>query len=188
VKETVMTSADEINPAARLGLDVGLAVKEIGRDADIDEELREGIEEVTGHDLLDEDDDATADLVLLWFREGDGDLDDALAHAAELLAAGGDVWLLTPVAGRDGFVEPEDIADAAQAVGLTPTDSVGAGDDWNASRLSAPGEAKAGWTATGAETAADQTGDADDADDIDPVGKPGGGIDDGIEGLGDDDR
>ncbi|MGW0658403.1 DUF3052 family protein [Streptodolium elevatio] len=137
-----MHSGDELNPAVRMGLSPGQTVKEIGRHDDADELVREGMAEATGRDLLDPDDATAADLILLWFREGDGDLEDSLARAAEALETGGDIWLLTPNEGRSGAVPAEDIADAADAVGLTPTDSVAAGSAWNAARLAAPGEAR----------------------------------------------
>ena len=39
---------ERTNPAARLGFQPGQVVQEIGYDDDVDQELREGIEEVTG--------------------------------------------------------------------------------------------------------------------------------------------
>ena len=40
--------------------------------------------------------------MLLWWRDGDGDLVDTLVDALGPLADNGVVWLLTPKAGRDG--------------------------------------------------------------------------------------
>ena len=70
--------------AERLGLKPGQVVQEIGWDEDVDDELRDSIESLTGNELLDEDTDDVVDVVLLWWRDGDGDLFDALtdAHAS----------------------------------------------------------------------------------------------------------
>lgn len=111
---------ERTNPAARLGFEPGQVVQEIGFDDDVDHELREGIESLIGQDLVDEDYDDVADVVLLWFRDEDGDLTDALVDVIGLLEDGGQIWLLTPKTGRDGYVEPSDISDAAQTALLLP--------------------------------------------------------------------
>ncbi|MCX0243678.1 DUF3052 domain-containing protein [Streptomyces sp. NPDC008163] len=134
---------ERTNPAARLGFEPGQVVQEIGYDDDVELELREGIEAITGQDLVDEDYDDIADVVLLWFRDEDGDLTDALVDAIGLLEDGGVVWLMTPKTGRDGYVEPSDINEAAQTAGLAQTKSVNAGKDWSGSRLVTPKAAKA---------------------------------------------
>ena len=77
-------------------------------------------------------------VVLMWWREEDGDLVDALVDALALLADGGYIWLLTPKAGRPGHVEPSDIGEAAPTAGLAQTSTVSAGRDWSGSRLVAP--------------------------------------------------
>ena len=71
--------------------------------------------------------DDVVDVVLLWWRDGDGDLVDALVDALTPLADGGYIWLLTPKAGRDGHVEPSEIGEAAPTAGLSQTSSVSAG-------------------------------------------------------------
>lgn len=124
--------------AARLGLKSDDVVQEIGYDEDCDEGLRAAIETVTGHELLGEDADEVVDCVLLWWREGDGDLVDALVDALVSLTDGGVVWLLTPKAGRPGHVEPEEIGDAAPTAGLMATTTVSAAPDWTGTRLVAP--------------------------------------------------
>jgi hypothetical protein len=113
-------------------------VQEIGHDGDCDDELRASVVAVTGNELVDLDYDDVVDVVLLWWREGDGDLVDALVDALTSLAGGGDVWLLTPKAGRDGHVEPSDISEAAPTAGLSQTTSLSAGRDWSGARLVAP--------------------------------------------------
>ncbi|MFG2827993.1 DUF3052 domain-containing protein [Streptomyces sp. NPDC048434] len=129
---------ERTNPAARLGFEPGQVVQEIGYDDDVDQELREGIETVIGQDLVDEDYDDVSDVVLLWFRDEDGDLTDALVDAIGLIDEGGQIWLLTPKTGRDGYVEPSDINEAAQTAGLSQTKSINAGKDWAGSRLVTP--------------------------------------------------
>ncbi|MER0479662.1 MULTISPECIES: DUF3052 domain-containing protein [unclassified Streptomyces] len=129
---------ERTNPAARLGFEPGQVVQEIGYDDDVDQELREGIETVIGQDLVDEDYDDVCDVVLLWFRDEDGDLTDALVDAIGLIDEGGQIWLLTPKTGRDGYVEPSDINEAAQTAGLSQTKSINAGKDWAGSRLVTP--------------------------------------------------
>ena len=60
--------------ARRLGFQSGLTVQEVGYDDDVDLALRGAIEEVVGEDLVDEDFDDVVDVVVLWWREDDGDL------------------------------------------------------------------------------------------------------------------
>ncbi|MFF1477709.1 DUF3052 domain-containing protein [Streptomyces sp. NPDC058301] len=129
---------ERTNPAARLGFEPGQVVQEIGYDDDVDQDLREGIESIIGQDLVDEDYDDVADVVLLWFRDEDGDLTDALVDAIGLLEDGGVIWLLAPKTGRDGYIEPSDMSDAAQTAGLSQTKSISVGKDWTGSRLVAP--------------------------------------------------
>jgi len=124
--------------AGRLGLKPGQVVQELGYDEDCDEELRKAIVELTGHDVVDEEFDDVADVVLLWWREDDGDLVDALVDALTSLVDGGVIWLLTPKAGRDGHVEPSDIGEAAPTAGLSPTTSISAANDWSGTRLVSP--------------------------------------------------
>ncbi|MFJ1937487.1 DUF3052 domain-containing protein [Kitasatospora sp. NPDC088160] len=131
-------TTERTNPAARLGFEPGQVVQEIGYDEDVDQDLREGIEVLIGQDLVDEDYDDVADTVLLWFREDDGDLTDALVDAIGLLEEGGMIWLLTPKPGRDGYIEPSDVNEAAQTAGLASTKAISAAADWTGIRLIAP--------------------------------------------------
>ncbi len=124
--------------AGRLGLQAGQVVQELGWDEDCDEALRVGVEAVTGTPLVDEEHDDVVDVVLLWWRDDDGDLVDALVDALTPLTDGGVIWLLTPKAGRPGHVEPSDIGEAAPTAGLSATSSVAAAKDWSGTRLVAP--------------------------------------------------
>ncbi|MFJ9950513.1 DUF3052 domain-containing protein [Kitasatospora sp. NPDC091207] len=133
-----MSTEERINPAARLGFQPGQVVQELGYDDDVDLGLREAIEEITGQDLVAEDYDDVADVALLWCREEDGDLTDALVDAIGLLADGGTIWLLTPKTGRVGYIEPSDIGEAAQTAGLSQVKPVSVAADWSGTRLIAP--------------------------------------------------
>ena len=128
--------------AGRLGLSYGQIVQEIGYDDDCDDALRDSVAAVTGSELVDEEYDDVVDAVLLWWRDGDGDLVDALVDALTTLADGGTIWLLTPKAGRDGHVEPSDIGEAAPTAGLAQTSTVSAAPDWSGTRLVTPKSAR----------------------------------------------
>lgn len=121
--------------ASRLGLEPGMTVQEIGFDEDVDRDLRDGVEALVEGELVDEDFDDVVDVVLLWWREDDGDLVDALVDSIGPLTDQGVVWLMTPKPGRPGHVEPEDIADAAPTAGLQQTSTISAGANWQGTRL-----------------------------------------------------
>jgi hypothetical protein len=128
--------------AGKLGVEPGMVVQELGWDSDVDEAVRDAVEERAGDDLLDEDADDVIDLVLLWWRDGDGDLVDALINAIGPLAENGVIWVLTPKTGRPGHVEPSDIAEAAPTAGLSQTSNITVSEGWVGSRLVAPKAAK----------------------------------------------
>jgi hypothetical protein len=122
----------------RLGIKPGHVVQELGYDDDCDEQLRAAIAGVDNVELVDEDYDDVVDVVLIWWRDGDGDLVDALVDALTPLTDGGYIWLLTPKAGRPNHVEPSDIGEAAPTAGLSQTSSLSVGRDWSGTRLVAP--------------------------------------------------
>jgi hypothetical protein len=138
VSATARQAQDERGQAERLGIKPGQVVQELGYDTDTDEQLRQAITAVDGVELVDEDYEDVVDVVLMWWRDDDGDLVDALVDALTPLADGGYIWLLTPKAGRPGHVEPSDIGEAAPTAGLAQTSSVSAARDWSGSRLVAP--------------------------------------------------
>lgn len=119
-----------------------MVVQELGFDEDVDNELRDAVMERCGGDLVGEDSDEVVDVVLLWWRDGDGDLVDALVDAIGPLAESGVVWLLTPKAGRSGHVEPSDISEAAPTAGLQQTSSISAAPEWSGARLVSPKTAR----------------------------------------------
>jgi hypothetical protein len=124
--------------AERLGIQPGMVVMEIGHDEDSDAELRDAVAERSGSELVDADSDDVVDVVMLWWREDDGDLVDALVDALGPLAEGGTVWLLTPKVGREGHIEPSEISEAAPTAGLAQTSTISAARDWAGARLVAP--------------------------------------------------
>jgi hypothetical protein len=138
VSATAGNAGSQRSLADRLAIQAGMVVQEVGYDDDCDEELRESIVERTGAPMLGEDGDDVVDVVLLWFREDDGDLVDTLVDALAPLAANGVIWLLTPKAGREGHIEPSDVGEAAPTAGLSQTSSISAGPDWSGTRLVAP--------------------------------------------------
>jgi hypothetical protein len=142
--EAVVAAEDagKIGVADKLGIEPGAVVQEIGWGEDVDDDLRAAVEERIGSDLLDEDADEVVDVVLLWWREDDGDLVDTLVDAIGPLADEGVIWVLTPKTGRPGYVEPSDIAEAVPTAGLAQTSAVSAGQDWSAIKLVSPKSAK----------------------------------------------
>ncbi|NJC70953.1 DUF3052 domain-containing protein [Planosporangium thailandense] len=134
--------ADVKSLADRFGIEPGMVVMEMGYDDDVDEDLRDTLIDRCG-ELVDEDTDEVVDAVLLWWREGDGDLVETLIDALGPLTDNGVVWLLTPKAGREGHVEPSEINESAPTAGLQQTSTVNAGKDWTAARLVVPRSARA---------------------------------------------
>jgi hypothetical protein len=132
----------KLNIAERLGIEPDMVVQELGWDEDVDDDVRAAIEEVTGADLLDEDSNEIVDVVLLWWRDQDGDLVDTLVDARAPLADNGVIWVFTPKTGRDGHVEPSEIAEAAPTVGLAQTSNISISENWMATRLATPKAAK----------------------------------------------
>jgi hypothetical protein len=118
-----------------MGLKRDMLVMEIGYDADADQDLRDQIEDACGEALLDENSDEVVDVVLIWFREDDGDLTDMLVDAISPLADDGVIWLLTPKRGRPGHVEASEISEAASVAGLSETTIITISPDWSGSRL-----------------------------------------------------
>jgi|ERR1700733_12592019 hypothetical protein len=138
VSATAGQAQDQRDLAERLGIKPGHVVQEIGYDDDCDEQLRDCVEGLENVEFVDEDYDDVVDGVLLWWRDGDGDLVDALVDAKTPLADGGYVVLLTPKTGRSGYVEPSEIGEAAPTAGLSQTSTISAGRNWSGTRLVAP--------------------------------------------------
>ena len=124
--------------AARLGIKPGDLILESGRRADSDDALRKEIFDVAGSEPVGDGAQEVVDVVLLWWREDDGDLIDAMVDSLTFLDAHGVIWLLTPKVGRAGHVEPSDIQESAQTAGLAQTSTFAAGAEWSATKLTAP--------------------------------------------------
>ena len=135
---TADAAEGERTAADRLGISPGMLVQEVGRDDDVDADLVDAIVAREGTELVDEGSDDVVDVVLLWFREDDGDLVDQLMDARTRLDNNGAIWVLTPKSGRAGHVEPSDIIDAAPTAGLTQTSTVPVSRDWTATKLVVP--------------------------------------------------
>ncbi|MGV0744518.1 DUF3052 domain-containing protein [Mycolicibacterium sp. XJ870] len=131
------------NYAQILGIENGQVVQELGWDEDTDDNIRADIEDACGSELLDEDADDVVDVVVLWWRDSDGDLVDRLMDAITPLAEDGVIWVITPKTGKPGHVQPAEIAESAPTAGLMQTSSAKLGD-WSASRLVQPKSKAAG--------------------------------------------
>jgi hypothetical protein len=132
-----VVAADSPNYARSLGIEKDQVVQELGWDEDTDDDIRVDVEDTCGSELLDEDADEVVDVVLLWWRDDDGDLVDRLMDAITPLAEDGVIWVVTPKTGKPGHVQPAEIAESAPTAGLMQTSSANLGD-WIASRLVQP--------------------------------------------------
>ncbi|MDV6012749.1 DUF3052 domain-containing protein [Haloechinothrix sp. LS1_15] len=133
---------DKNNVADRLGIEPNMVVQELGWDSDVSEEVRAAIEQRIDGELLDESADEVIDVVLLWWRDGDGDLGDALVDARAPLDETGVIWVLTPKTGQPGHVEPAEIAEAVPTVGLSQTSNVSLDQEWTGVRLVPPRQSR----------------------------------------------
>ena len=130
-------SVDSAGMAARLGIKPGMVVQELGWDEDVDDDVRIMVEDAIDGELIEEAMEAV-DLVVLWWRDGDGDLVDSLVDALTDLTDACYIWLMTPKVGRSGYVDAADLAEAAVTAGLALTNSVPVSSDWTATKLVRP--------------------------------------------------
>jgi hypothetical protein len=126
----------------RLGFAPGNVVQEFGWSEDVDDDLRADLEELVGGELVDEDYDDVTDGVIVWWREGDGDLTDMLVDVQTVLDDGGLIWILTLKPGRPGHVGHNDIQEAATTAGLHATSTFSIAQDWSATRLGTRGRGR----------------------------------------------
>ena len=119
----------------RMGFAAGELILEVGYGSDCDDVLRSEIVAITGTQLLEGETTEVVDGVILWWRDGDGDLVDELMDALTYLTETGPIWVLTPKLGRDGHVESSDIQDAAPIAGLSQTSTIALAQDWAGTRL-----------------------------------------------------
>ena len=119
----------------RMGFAAGELILEVGYGSDCDDVLRSEIVAITGTQLLEGETTQVVDAVILWWRDGDGDLVDELMDALTYLTETGPIWVLTPKLGREGHVESSDIQDAAPIAGLSQTSTIALAQDWTGTRL-----------------------------------------------------
>ncbi len=125
----------------QLGLSEGMVVQELGWDDDVDQELRDDVMDAIDAELV-EDAVEAVDVVLLWHRDDDSDVADALVDALRDLSRTGWIWLLTPKIGRPGYVDPADITEGANTAGLVVTTGIDASPDWQAYKVVRPRAAR----------------------------------------------
>jgi hypothetical protein len=118
-----------------MGFAAGELILEVGYGPDCDDVLRSEISKITGTELIEGETTEVVDAVILWWREGDGDLVDELMDALTYLTETGPIWVLTPKLGRDGHVDSSEIQDAAPIAGLSQTSTLAVAKDWAGTRL-----------------------------------------------------
>ncbi len=121
----------------QLGFAKGMVVEELGWDEDSDEDVRQSIMEVIDSDLVDESTEAV-DAVILWLREGDGDVMDLLIDSLTDLGPAGFLWVFTPKIGQSGYVSHSDLSEGVTAAGLTMTTTVKVCPQWSAHKVVRP--------------------------------------------------
>lgn len=126
---------NQAGPVSKLGFAAGQIVIEFGYDDDVDQEFRDAVEDAIGQPVEDTDYDGVVDAVLLWWREGDGDLADDLVDSLTTVEEGGFIVLLTPGKGRRDRVEAHDVQEACNTTGLTASGATPVGPEWVAQRL-----------------------------------------------------
>lgn len=118
----------------RLGFTADQIVVEFGYDSDVDEEVRGQVEALTEGALEGDDYDGVVDAVLLWWRDGEGDLADELVDAMSTLDDGGFIILLTPGPGMPDRVPAHELQEACTTCSLSAAGPVPVGE-WIAQRL-----------------------------------------------------
>lgn len=114
-----------------------MLVQELGWDEDVDQDLREDIMDIIDGDMI-EDAVEAVDVVIVWWRDDDGDVVDGLVDAGTDLDDDGSIWLLTPKVGRPQFIETAAISEGATTAGLQLTRSANVSADWQAHRMVRP--------------------------------------------------
>ena len=132
VNQTASQNAEEF------GFERGDIVQEWLWDDDVDDSIREKIEELTGEELVDEDYDSAVDGVILWWRDGDDEdaLSDTIVDAYAVLGNDGPLWVLTPKPGRPGAPSSSTVQSAAKTAGMNAATPLTVSSDWNGSLFS----------------------------------------------------
>ncbi len=124
-----------VEPVDKLGFKPEQIVIEFGYDGDVDEDFRQAVEAAVVSPLEDEAYDGVVDAVLLWWRDGEGDLTDELVDALTMLEEGGFIVLITPGRSRSDRVEAHVVQEACTTSGLTASGAVPLSSEWHAQRL-----------------------------------------------------
>ncbi len=127
----------EVSGAELLGLNTDMVVQELGWDEDVDEDLRDEIMDIIDDDMVEEALEAV-DVVVLWWRDEDGDVVDGLVDALPDLADDGYIWLLTPKVGRPGYIDAASLQEGVTIAGLTLTSTTNVAPDWTATKVVRP--------------------------------------------------
>lgn len=119
------------------GFKQGDIVQEYMWDDDVDEDVRQKIEAITGEDLEDEDYDGPVDGSIVWWRDGDDEdtLSDTIVDATSPLDEDSPCWILTPKPGREGAASSFTIRNAAKSAGMNCATPVTVSANWNGIRL-----------------------------------------------------
>lgn len=112
-------------------------MQELGWDEDVDADLRDDIMDAIDAEMVDEPLEAV-DVVILWWRDDDGDVADGLVDAMTDLTDKGIIWLLTPKVGRSGFIDPSSVAEGVTIAGLSLTRTANVAPDWQATKVVRP--------------------------------------------------
>lgn len=117
-----------------LGLEAGLVVQELGWDEDVDQDLRDDIMDIIDADMVEEAVEAV-DVVILWWRDEDGDVVDGLVDSMPDLADHGYIWLLSPKVGRPGYIDAASVQEGVTIAGLSLTSTANVAPDWLATKV-----------------------------------------------------
>lgn len=131
------TNSEGLAGADLLGLEPGLVVQELGWDEDVDADLRDDVMDIIDAEMIDEVVEAV-DVVILWWRDEDGDVADGLVDAMTDLTDAGYIWLLTPKVGRPGFISAASVAEGVAIAGLSLTKTANVAADWQATKVVRP--------------------------------------------------
>lgn len=121
-----------------LGFSSDTVVQEFGWDEDVDEDLRQLIEDICGNPLEYDDYQDVADGAIIWWRSDDGDSDalsDELMDAIANLDGGGVIWVFVPKSSLPNTVPLRDVEEAAHTAGLHPTSSEVVAPNWLGVRM-----------------------------------------------------
>ena len=113
--------------AEEFGFKSGDIVQEWLWDDDVDDVIREKIEDLTGEELVDEDYGDAVDGVIIWWRDGDDEdeLSDTIVDAYAVLGDDGPLWVLTPKPGREGAASSSTVQSAAKTAGMNAATPLG---------------------------------------------------------------